>query len=126
MYFKVTIEYCNRCKWQNRAVWYLQELLGTFDGKIHEVALKPLTDPPGTFKVWIAVDGDSQLIYQKRMKNTTDKQDESYFYDGFPDLKFLKALVRDRLSPGHDLGHIDRYHDSGLNLGDCDDCARNN
>ena len=27
---------------------------------------------------------------------------------GFPDVKALKSRVRDRVSPGRDLGHLDR------------------
>jgi selenoprotein W-related protein len=29
---------------------------------------------------------------------------------GFPDAKQIKQLVRDRIDPGRDLGHIDRKH----------------
>ena len=29
---------------------------------------------------------------------------------GFPDVKALKQLVRDRLDPDRDLGHLDRSH----------------
>ncbi|EGV63853.1 hypothetical protein PSN45_004073 [Yamadazyma tenuis] len=114
---KVSIEYCNKCKWQNRAVWYMQELLMTFDGKINEISLLPNNDKPGTFSVSLKTDKSNKIIYKKRMKKTKDKQDEPWFYDGFPDSKFLKVLIRNELFPGDDLGHLDRYQNFTLNDG---------
>ena len=29
-YPRIIIQYCHQCKWQNRAIWYLQEFLQTF------------------------------------------------------------------------------------------------
>ena len=42
----------------------------------------------------IAIDGD--VVWDRRRDG------------GFPDVKTLKQLVRDRLDPERDLGHIDR------------------
>lgn len=119
---KVSIEYCNKCKWQNRAVWYMQELLQTFDGKITEISLIPNNDTPGTFKVTLFNDNCEKILYKKRMKKSTLPQDELYIYDGFPDSKFLKVLVRNEISPQEDLGHVDKY--SNYQLTNCEDCQR--
>lgn len=111
---KITIEYCTKCKWHNRAVWYVQELLYTFDGKIDEISLKPISDPPGTFRVLC----DDKVIYRKRMK--TDAEEVANTYEGFPDSKFLKQLIRNELDPELNLGHIDKYENKGLT--DCKEC----
>ena len=34
-YPRIIIQYCHQCKWQNRAIWYLQEFLQT----LHHLAL---------------------------------------------------------------------------------------
>lgn len=119
-YPRVIIEYCAKCKWQNRAVWYLQELLQTFDGKILEISLKPVYDTPGIFKVVLEKsNSDGCIIYQKKLKKTQEPQIESYYYDGFPDSKFLKVLLRNELFPDENLGHIDKYDSSNkLNEGE--------
>lgn len=50
---------------------------------------------PGTGGVFqVAVDG--VLIWDRKAMN------------GFPDIKELKQLVRDRIAPERSLGHIDR------------------
>ena len=38
---RVEIEYCTQCRWLPRAAWLAQELLGTFEGTLGEVALVP-------------------------------------------------------------------------------------
>ena len=84
------ITYCTQCNWLLRAAWMAQEVLSTFSLEIGEVALVPGTG--GIFE--IRLDGD--LIWERRRDG------------GFPDVKQLKQLVRDRIDPGRDLGHIDR------------------
>lgn len=118
-YPKVIIEYCSKCKWQNRAFWYLQELLMTFDnGKLNEISLKPIIETPGTFRVLLVKsDNDYKIIYQKKMKKTTANQDFPYVYEGFPDSKFLKVLIRNEISPDDNLGHIDKHQNYQLNSG---------
>lgn len=127
-HIKVSIEYCNKCKWQNRAVWYLQELLMTFDGKINEISLLPNNDAPGTFKVSLSNGDSHRIIYQKRMKKTTEPQTEPWYYDGFPDSKFLKVLIRNEIMPNEQMGHLDRYDNYSLNEGPsaphCADCEQ--
>lgn len=87
---RIEIHYCRQCQWLLRAAWYAQELLSTFSEEIGEVALLPGTG--GVFQVLI--DGD-QIWDRKSM-------------DGFPDVKQLKQLVRDRIAPERSLGHVDR------------------
>jgi len=67
-----------------------QELLSTFGADLGEVALVPGTG--GVFQ--IAYEGD--LLWDRKRNG------------GFPDAKTLKQLVRDRIDPGRDLGHVDR------------------
>lgn len=50
---------------------------------------------PGTGGIFeIRVDGE--LVWERRRDG------------GFPDVRALKQLVRDRVAPGRDLGHLDR------------------
>ena len=86
---RVEIEYCTQCQWMLRAGWLAQELLSTLSADIGEVALIPGTG--GVFKV--RVDGNE--VWCRKLKG------------GFPQVKELKALVRDVIAPGRDLGHID-------------------
>jgi selenoprotein W-related protein len=87
---RVTILYCTQCNWLLRASWMAQELLHTFSDSLGEVALIPATG--GNFE--IRVNGD--LIWERKRDG------------GFPDAATLKRLVRDRLDPERDLGHVDR------------------
>ena len=87
---RVTITYCPQCQWLLRAAWMAQELLSTFGADLGEVALVP-----GTGSVFqIAFEGD--LLWDRKRNG------------GFLDAKTLKQLVRDRIDPGRDLGHVDR------------------
>lgn len=86
---RLEIEYCTQCKWLLRAAWVAQELLTTFEGELGEVAMIPGTG--GVFV--IRVDGD--VVWDRVQQ-------------GFPDLRDLKQLVRDRIAPDKDLGHSDR------------------
>ena len=86
---RVEIIYCTQCRWLLRAAWMGQDLLTTFAAELGEVALVPATG--GAFK--ISVDGE--LIWDRAARK------------GFPDVKELKQLVRDRIAPRKDLGHSD-------------------
>jgi selenoprotein W-related protein len=57
-----------------------------------EVTLIPGTG--GIFQIRL----DGELIWDRKSEG------------GFPDIKVLKQIVRDRIDPGRDLGHIDRPH----------------
>lgn len=86
----VTIAYCTQCNWMLRAAWMAQELLSTFSVELGAVSLVPGTG--GIFE--IRLDGD--LIWERKRDG------------GFPDSRVLKQLVRDRIDPDRDLGHVDR------------------
>ncbi len=87
---QIEIQYCTQCRWMLRAAWMAQELLTTFEQELGSVALLPATG--GVFEV--AVNGETIWSRQETGR--------------FPDIKELKQLVRDRVSPGEDLGHSER------------------
>ena len=87
---RITITYCRQCQWLLRAAWMAQELLSTFAEDLGEVALQP-----GTGGVFL-IEYEGKVVWDRKREG------------GFPDIKTLKQLVRDRLDPGRDLGHIDR------------------
>lgn len=113
MYPKITIHYCAKCKWHNRAVWYLQEIIQTFgepEKSVAEVSLCPVYDKPGLFQIVASkVDGDHTILYQRKMKKGDLPQSEDFYYDGFPDSKFVKVLIRNYFFPLENLGHVDRH-----------------
>lgn len=86
----VTITYCTQCNWLLRSGWMAQELLSTFAEELGGVTLVPGTG--GIFE--ITLDGDR--IWERKANG------------GFPEIKILKQLVRDRIAPDRDLGHTDR------------------
>lgn len=86
---RIVIVYCTQCQWLLRAGWMAQELLSTFGEDLAEVALQPGTG--GVFRI----EYDGEPIWERKRDG------------GFPDAKTLKQLVRDRMDPGRDLGHID-------------------
>jgi selenoprotein W-related protein len=86
----VTIAYCTQCNWLLRAAWMAPELLSTFGAELGSVALIPGTG--GIFEIRV----DEALIWERKRDG------------GFPDARSLKTLLRDRIAPGRDLGHIDR------------------
>jgi selenoprotein W-related protein len=67
-----------------------QEVLSTFENEVGEVALIPGSG--GVFDVRV----EGELVWSRAADG------------GFPDIKQLKRLVRDRVAPGQDLGHVDR------------------
>jgi selenoprotein W-related protein len=87
---RIAIVYCTQCHWLLRAAWMAQELLSTFSTALGEVALVPATG--GAFRV----ECDGELLWERQRDG------------GFPDVKTLKRLVRDRIEPARDLGHLDR------------------
>ncbi|RIL04692.1 MAG: selenoprotein [Proteobacteria bacterium] len=86
----VSITYCTQCRWLLRAAWLAQELLGTFEADLTGVTLVP--GRGGVFEVRV---GD-ELVFSRRAAGR------------FPEAAELKRLVRDRVAPGRDLGHVDR------------------
>lgn len=91
---RLEIVYCTQCRWLLRAGWMAQELLSTFSEELGEVALVP--GAGGVFEIRI----DDELIWSRAAQG------------GFPEIKTLKQLVRDRVAPGRDLGHVDRESSS--------------
>ena len=89
---EIVIAYCTQCNWLLRSAWMAQELLSTFSLEIGTITLKPGTG--GIFEIWL----DGELVWERRRDG------------GFPDVKHLKQMVRDRIDPDRDLGHIDRPH----------------
>ena len=67
-----------------------QELLSTFETELGAVTLCPGTG--GAF----SVDVDGEVVWERVRDG------------GFPDAKVLKRLIRDRVVPERDLGHVDR------------------
>ena len=92
---RLTIAYCTQCNWLLRAGWMAQEVLSTFGTDLAEVTLLPGTG--GIFEIHV----DGVLVWERKRDG------------GFPDVKQLKQLVRDRIDPGRDLGHVDRHRAAG-------------
>ena len=86
---RLEIQYCTQCRWLLRAAWMAQELLTTFEAELGEVALVPSTG--GVFVVRV----DGEVVWDRSER-------------GFPELRELKQLLRDRVAPDKDLGHSDR------------------
>ncbi|MEB2344063.1 MAG: Rdx family protein [Deltaproteobacteria bacterium] len=85
------IEYCPRCRWLARAAWLAQELLTTFEAELGAVTLRP-SPIAGAFEVRLAGETIFSRASAGRHVDATE----------------LKRLVRDRVAPGRDLGHVDR------------------
>lgn len=95
----LVIEYCPKCHWLLRSAYMAQEFLTTFDTELGSVTLQP-SEVSGRFT--ISIDG----------KKIFDRKE----YGGFPEIKELKQLVRDVVSPGKSLGHSDTkpHHSDSL------------
>jgi selenoprotein W-related protein len=87
----VIIEYCPKCHWLLRAAYMAQELLTTFTDELYAVTLQP-SETGGHYSIRI----DEDIIFDRKQLGH------------FPEIKELKQLVRDRISPGKDLGHSDK------------------
>jgi selenoprotein W-related protein len=88
---KLEIEYCRRCRWLLRAAWMAQELLSTFEEELGGVALVPNAEG-GVFEVRV----EGEPVFSRAREGR------------LPEIAELKRLVRDRVAPGRDLGHVDR------------------
>lgn len=86
----ITIEYCPKCSWLLRAAYMAQEFLTTFNEELQSITLKP-SETNGSFIISI----DNSKIFDRKE------------YGGFPEIKELKQLIRDIVSPGKSLGHSD-------------------
>ena len=86
---RVEIEYCTGCRWLPRAAWLAQELLGTFESDLGEVALVPGSG--GVFVVRV----DGEVVWDRATH-------------GFPEPTAVKRAIRDRVAIGRDLGHSER------------------
>jgi len=87
---QIEIHYCTQCRWLLRSAWMAQELLSTFDGDIESLTLRPGSG--GVFEIHL----DGALLWSRKEAGR------------FPDIVELKQLVRDRIAPERNLGHLDR------------------
>ncbi|MBE7170201.1 MAG: SelT/SelW/SelH family protein [Williamsia sp.] len=87
----ITIEYCPKCGWLLRAAYMAQELLTTFSEELKGVTLQP-AEVGGRYRISV---GDELLFDRKEQGR-------------FPEIKELKQLVRDKVSPEKSLGHSDK------------------
>jgi len=86
----ITIEYCPKCHWLLRAAYMAQEFLTTFEGDIKGVTLIP-SEVNGRYTIHI----DEEKVFDRKV------------YGGFPEIKELKQIIRDKVAPGKNLGHTD-------------------
>ena len=87
--YKIEIQFCTQCAWLPRASWMMQEILTTFQGEVISVTLTPKSG--GIFEIFL----DKEKIYSRSG------------FGGFLDIKDVKKLIRDKISPGKNLGHTD-------------------
>ena len=88
----LSIEYCPKCGWMLRAAYMAQELLSTFSEELHGVLLIP-SETGGAY----IISTKDRVIF--------DRKEEGRF----PEIKELKQIVRDVISPQKDLGHTDKH-----------------
>lgn len=84
----ITIDYCPKCNWLLRAAYMAQEFLTTFGEELKGVTLQP-SETSGSFHISI----DGKVIFDRKE------------FGGFPEIKELKQMIRDVVSPGKNLGH---------------------
>ena len=87
----ITIEYCPKCNWLLRAAYMAQELLTTFADELYGVTLQP-SETSGHYSIRV----DDETIFDRKE------------WGGFPEIKEIKQLVRDKVSPEKSLGHSDK------------------
>lgn len=87
----ITIEYCPKCRWLLRAAYMAQEFLTTFEEELYGVTLQP-SETGGRYSIRI----NDEVIYDRAL------------YGGFPEIKELKQIVRDKINPEKNLGHSDK------------------
>jgi len=90
----ITIEYCPKCGWMLRSVYFASELLTTFADELNGVLLQP-SETAGKFTIYI----DGQSVIDRK----TD--------GGFPEITALKRLIRDHVAPDKPLGHSEKTGD---------------
>ncbi|KAL9712465.1 hypothetical protein Ac2012v2_003703 [Leucoagaricus gongylophorus] len=98
---KVSIEFCDRCRWLHRATWIQTELFLTFPPPIiASITLLPRNaeDTAGIFRVWLTTRDEQKLVWDRKTEG------------GFPELKVLKQRIRDAIQPGRSLGHSDNHN----------------
>ena len=86
----IEIEYCTKCGWLPRSTWMAQEILFSFGDELTSVSLIP--GEGGVFEVR----SGNNVLWSRSKKGR------------FPEIKELKRIVRDFISPGKNLGHTDR------------------
>jgi selenoprotein W-related protein len=86
----VTIEYCPKCGWLLRGAYMAQEILTTFTDDLKGVMLQP-SEIAGRYLISI----NDQKVFDRKEQGR------------FPDIKEVKQLIRDVISPGRSLGHSD-------------------
>ena len=87
----ITIEYCPKCNWLLRAAYMAQELLTTFADDLYGVTLQP-SETGGRYSIRV----NEETVYDRKQ------------WGGFPEIKEIKQLVRDKVSPEKSLGHSDK------------------
>jgi selT/selW/selH-like putative selenoprotein len=87
----IEIEYCPKCGWLLRAGYMAQEFLTTFLDDIDSVTLKP-SEISGRYLISI----NQEVVFDRKQ------------YGGFPEIKELKQIIRDKVNPQKSLGHSDR------------------
>lgn len=87
----VTILYCPKCGWLLRSAYMAQEFLTTFADDLATVILKP-SETSGQFCIFI----NDLPVFDRKI------------HGGFPEISFLKQLIRDQVNPEKKLGHSDK------------------
>jgi selenoprotein W-related protein len=88
----ITIEYCPKCGWLLRAAYMSQEFLTTFLQDVDSVTLRP-SEVGGRYTISI----NDDIVFDRKL------------YGGFPEIKELKQIIRDRVNPAKNLGHADKH-----------------
>jgi selenoprotein W-related protein len=86
----VTIEYCPKCGWLLRGAYMAQEILTTFTDDLKGVMLQP-SEIAGRYLISV----NDQKVFDRKEQGR------------FPDIREVKQLIRDIISPGKSLGHSD-------------------
>jgi len=87
----ITIEYCPKCGWLLRAAYMAQEFLTTFQEELYGVTIRP-SETGGHYSISI----DGEVVFDRKV------------HGGFPEIKELKQMVRDKVNPDKNLGHSDK------------------
>ena len=83
----IVIKYCKGCRWLHRASWMAKELLITFSEELSGASL--LVGETGEFSIEL----NQSIIFSRKKEGR------------FPELKEIKNLIRDIISPNKELGH---------------------